>query len=288
VRVLVTGASGFVGSELVPALVGADHEVFALVRDATRFRHALDATVVEVDLARPLERARLPVVDAVVHLAQANVAFPDAARELYFVNTVSTQELLEYARAVGARRFVLASSGSIYGLGDAVVTEEEPRRATDFYAVTKRNAEQLVEAYREYVATAILRPFTPYGPAQQGRLIPSLVRRVREGIPVTLNGDGRPRVTPIFVADLVRMFVAALELEAHQVVNVAGDEEASIRELAELIGEALDREVVFEPGDDSVGDLIADNTRMHDVLAPGRLVPLREGIRITALTEALA
>ena len=285
-RVLVTGASGFVGAQLVPALVAAGHDAFALVRDAARA--PVDATAVEADLSQPLRARELPRVDAVVHLAQANVSFPDAAHELYRVNTASTQELLEYARTAGAERFVYASSGSVYGLGEGVVDEDTPRRASDFYAVTKRNAELLVEAYRPFLATAILRPFAPYGPTQHGRLIPNLVRSVREGVPVKLNEGGRPRMTPLYVDDVVRVFAGALELDGHHVVNVAGNEAVGIYELATLIGEAVGREPVFEPGPGAAGDLVADNRRMRELLAPERLTPLAEGLRATALAAVPA
>jgi nucleoside-diphosphate-sugar epimerase len=286
VRVLVTGAAGFIGGQLVPALAAADHDVFALVRDASRA--PADATAVAADLSLPLRADELPRVDAIVHLAQANVPFPDRAHELYRVNTVSTQELLELARTTGAGHFVYASSGSVYGLGDGVVDEDTPRRAGDFYAVTKRSAELLVEAYRPYLATAILRPFAPYGPTQHGRLIPNLVRSVREGVPVRLNEGGRPRMTPIYVDDAVRAFAAALELDGHHVVNVAGDEAAGIDDLARTIGEAVGREPVFEPGGGAPGDLVADNRRLRELLAPGPLVPLADGLRATALAPVPA
>jgi UDP-glucose 4-epimerase len=286
VKVLVTGASGFIGARLAPALAAAGHDVYALVRDASRA--PADAAAVEVDLEEPLQPHLLPRVEGVVHLAQANVSFPEAARELYRVNTIATQELLEYARVVGAERFVYASSGSIFGLGDGVVHEDTARRATDFYSVTKRNAEQLVEAYRPYFSTAILRPFAPYGPTQRGRLIPNLIRSVRDGLPVTLNEGGRPRLTPLYVDDVVRVFAAALELNGHHVVNVAGDEAAGIDGLAETIGELVGRPPVFEPGPGAAGDLVADNRRMRELLAPGRLVPLAEGLRATALAAVPA
>jgi UDP-glucose 4-epimerase len=284
--VLVTGAAGFIGGPLVPELASAGHDVYALVRDAGRAPAA--GTAVEADLARPLRRDDLPRVDAFVHLAQANVPFPDGAHELYRVNTVSTQELLELARSTGAEHFVYASSGSVYGLGEGVVDEETTRRASDFYAVTKRNAEQLVESYRPFLHTAILRPFAPYGPGQQGRLIPNLVRSVREGLAVTLNEGGRPRMTPIYVEDVVRVFAGALELEGHHVVNVAGDETAGIDDLATLIGEAVGREPVFEPGGGAPGDLVADNRRLRELLVAGPLTPLVEGLRATALAAVPA
>jgi nucleoside-diphosphate-sugar epimerase len=281
-RVLVTGASGFVGAELVPALAAAGHDVVALVRDASR-APADAGSVLELDLEQPLSPRDMPRVDAVVHLAQANVSFQDAARELYRVNTVATQELLEYARVTGAARFVYASSGSIFGLGEGTVSEDDPRRATDFYSVTKQSAELLVGAYRDHFATTIVRPFAPYGPTQTGRLIPNLIRRVREGLPVTLNEGGRPRMTPLYVDDVLRAFAAALELDGHHVVNVAGDEAVGIDELASFIGDVVGREPVFEHGPGASGDLIADNTRMKELLAPGPLVPLADGLRATAL-----
>ncbi|MEP6811474.1 MAG: NAD(P)-dependent oxidoreductase [Actinomycetota bacterium] len=285
-RILVTGASGFVGRQLAPALAAVGHDVFALVRDTATA--PVEATAIEADLERPLDLDVLPRVDAVVHLAQANVPFPDGARALHRVNTIATHELLELARLSAARVFVYASSGSVYGFGTGAVREDDVRCASDFYAVTKRSAELLLEAYAPLVATVALRLFAPYGPTQTGRLIPNLIERVREGVPVALNDGGRPRMTPIFVDDVVRAFTRALELDRHQVVNVAGDEVVGIDELAAVIGEAVGRAPVFETGGSAPGDLIGDNRLMHELLVPGRLVPLADGIRATALAGAAA
>jgi nucleoside-diphosphate-sugar epimerase len=286
VKVLVTGAEGFVGGHLVPALVGAGHDVVALVRD--RSRAPSGPTVLEANLTRPVDRALVGEVAAIVHLAQANVPFPDGARDLFLVNTASTQDLLDLARCRGAR-FVHASSGSVYGLGDEQVSEDAPLRATDFYSATKRSAELLVRSYAGELPGAVsLRLFTPYGPGQRGRLVPALIERVLSGKAVTLSGAaGRPRLTPTFVDDVGRAFVAALDLDGHHVVNVAGDEPVSIRGLAERIGEVLDREPVFEERDDtSGGDLLGANDRMKRVLGVDGLVPLSDGLRATVLEEA--
>jgi UDP-glucose 4-epimerase len=286
-RVLVTGASGFLGPQLVNALAHAGHEVHALVRDPARTPPT--GTPVVADLLRPLDRAALPAVDAVVHLAQANVALPEGARELFRVNTAATHELLDWGRSAGVERFVFASSGSIFGLGEGTVHEDTPRRSGDLYGVTKETAERFVEAYApSYRSTVILRPFAPYGPTQHRRVIPGLIRRVKEGLPVTLHDGGRPRMTPTFVDDAVAAFAAALDLDGHHVVHVAGDEVVSIRDLAELIGGVVDREPVFETGSGLPGDLISDNRLMHELLGLGPLVPLAEGIRATALAGAPA
>jgi UDP-glucose 4-epimerase len=287
-RIVVTGVSGFIGSFLAPALAEEGHDVLALARRPESVATRDGVTPVECDLARPLD-LELGAVDAIVHLAQANVPLPEGARELFGVNTYGTHELLDWGRRNGVARFVFASSGSVYGLGEGVVHEDTPRRSNDLYAVTKRAAEQLVESYApEYASALILRPFAPYGPGQQGRLIPGLIRKVRGGEPVTLIDGGRPRMTPMFVDDTVRAFAAALELDGHHVVNVAGDQVVSIADLATAIADALGAEPVFDERSGSPGDLIADNARMHELLGLGALVPLAEGIPATALAAAPA
>jgi nucleoside-diphosphate-sugar epimerase len=284
-RVLVTGASGFVGGYLAPALVAAGHEVVALVRDPGSYDAPEGVTPLEADLTRPLDN--LPETDAVAHLAQANVRFPDEAETLYQVNTLSTLRLLEHARQCGASRFLYASSASVYGFGERPFREDDPLGSTDFYAVTKRNAEQLVAAYGGFFGTSAFRLVAPYGPGQSGRMIPALIGRVREGQPVTLNGGGRPRMNPIYVEDAVRAFVAGLELDGNHVVNVAGEDVVGIDDISRLAGEALGREPVFEEGSpDAPGDVVADTTRFGELLRLEDTVPIREGIRRMVEAEA--
>jgi len=284
--VLVTGATGFVASHLVPALVSRGHGVLQLGHDTARIPEVDGAEPLLLDLSRPFDPDALPDADAVVHLAQANVPFPASAAELFAVNTASTACLLEYARGRGASRFVLASSASVYGFGDQTFVEDDPPRARDFYSATKLASERFVAAYSEQLGTTIFRLVAPYGPGQRDRLIPALVERIREARPITLNDGGRPRTNPIYVDDVVHAIFAALE-SPRGLVNVAGDEAVTIRDLGELIGQTLDIEPVYEQGDGGTpGDLVANNARLHAFA--GDLVPLRDGLRRTVLAEAHA
>lgn len=280
-RVLVTGATGFVAGHLIAAL-GRQHEVVALGHDLERIPEEEGVEPLEVDLREAGFEARLPQVDAIVHLAQANVPFPDGAADLFAVNTASTAALLEHARRTGAKRFVFASSASVYGLGDRPWSEDDLPAATDFYSATKLAAERCVAGYRSHLGTTVMRLVAPYGPGQRNRMIPRLIASVREGRPITLNLDGRPRMNPIYVADVVAIVEAALESDGHQLVNVAGDEAVTIRELAEIIGAATGIEPVLEQGAAVSGDVVAENERMKDVFGIRSLVGLRDGISSAA------
>lgn len=277
-RILVTGATGFVASHLIPALADSGHDLVALGHDSSRIPVGDAIEPLFVDLAAP-EWPALPTVDAIVHLAQANVPFPDGADLLCAVNTTSTARLLDHGRRTSASRFVFASSASVYGFGDRAWGEDDPATATDFYSATKLASERFVGAYSSYFGTTILRFVAPYGPGQRNRLIPRLISNVREGRPISLNAGGRPRMNPLYVGDAVTAISAALAAEGHHLVNAAGDEAASIRELAERIGRLVGCDPVLEAGSALVaGDIVCDNNRLHELLGLGKLVGLDAGL----------
>ena len=285
-RVLVTGATGFVASHLLPEL-GVKHEVVALGHDESRIPSVDGIEPLVVDL-RNIGAAKLPALDAVVHLAQANVPFPEGALDLHAVNTGATVALLEHARRVGASRFVFASSASVYGFGDRPWTEDDVPAAADFYSATKLAGERFVRAYSAFFGTTILRLVAPYGPGQRNRMIPRLIDSVREGRPIALNVDAKPRMNPIYVGDVVRLVEAALESGGDHVVNAAGDDAASIRELGESIGRALGIGPEFELGGGTAGDIVCSNERMRAEFHLDDLVTLDEGLARTAAGAAAA
>ncbi|MGH2370680.1 MAG: NAD-dependent epimerase/dehydratase family protein, partial [Chloroflexota bacterium] len=188
VKVLVTGATGFVAGHLIPHLVGAGHHVVATGHDRARLERFPGAEPIVFDLRERHLAGVLPErLDAIIHLAQANVPYPEGAADLFDVNVGSTQRLLEYGRQAGVNRFVYASSGSVYGPGDRPWREDDPAVGPGYYAATKQAAERLVDGYGGEFPSTIIRLFAPYGPGQQRRLIPGLIERVRAGRPVDLR-----------------------------------------------------------------------------------------------------
>jgi nucleoside-diphosphate-sugar epimerase len=279
-RLVLTGATGFIGSHLL-ARLGREHEAYAVVRHAGRDTLTGPATAVVADLSQGLDRSALPArVDVIIHLAQANVSFPAGAGALFAVNTAATAHLLEYARAAGARQFVLASSGDVYGARSTPCREDDAVAPHGFYAASKHAAELLVHSYAEFLAPCVVRLFHPYG-AGAKRLVARLAERIGRGEAIALNRDDRPRLTPVYVADVVRAFERILESSYAGTMNVSGDEPVSIRELADAIGAVLNRRPVFTASEASAGDVVGDNERMKQLLGVARLTPLREGLART-------
>jgi len=280
-KILVTGAAGFIGRQLVAHLAGR-HEVIALTRSETQAEPGRQWAAVAMDLARPLEPHRLPSrVDVIINLAQANVPFPEFADKLLAVNTAAVQQLLDYARSAEARRFVLASSGDVYGTRLGLCRESHEAFPKSFYGVTKYAAELLTQPYSDYFKSCLLRLFQPYGPAQKGRLMPRMAERIQDGQPIRLNRDGRPFLSPVYVTDVIAAFEAASLCDYSGVVNVAGDTVVGMRELAERIGDLLGIAPVFEDTGQDVGDLMGDNSRMKKVLGLQPSVGLDEGLACT-------
>lgn len=284
-RVLVTGAAGFLARALVPRLAER-HEVVALARSASLGR--LDERVegIAVDLSEGLDRERLPArVDAVVHLAQSEHfrAFPERAHDIFAVNVAATADLLDYARTAGAQRLVLASSGGVCAPASERLADDVPPRPGDFYQRTKAAAEVLAGAYESCFATLVLRPFFIYGPGQVDRLMPNLAARVRRGEEVVVSGDPGIAINPIYVDDAAAAFDAAIESGASGTLNVAGGEDITIGALARLLAELDGREAIVrhDPATAVAGDLLADTTGMRERLGVEPRVVLRDGLRRT-------
>jgi UDP-glucose 4-epimerase len=276
---LLTGATGFLGTHFVRKC-GATHRIYALAREAPAA--AAGVTWIRGDLARGLPADHLPPrVDAVMHLAQSrhDRDFPAGARDVFAVNVHVTLELLEYARTSGAKRFVLASSGGVYGTGPRPFRETDALHPPDFYLTSKQCAEALAMCYEKFLALVILRPFFIYGPGQSGRLIPNLAARIVRGEEIQVAGGEGPRLNPVYVGDVVNVLRAALRPDVTGTYNVAGTEAVSVRHLAEVIGTIVGSPPRFTvPVATTAGDLVADIGRLSTLGCTPR-VGLEEGLR---------
>ena len=282
-KLLVTGGTGFIGGALLPRLVEAGHEVLALARGEAPAQAGV--RWLEADLAAPSFASQLPdePCDGVVHLAQslAYRDFPDGASDMFAVNCAATQVLLDWARNHGASRFLLASTGSIYGRGSAPFTEDDPTPARDYYSCSKKAAEQLAQGYADLLTVQVVRIFGVYGPGQAGKLVPNLAARIGGGGAVDLAGEDGLVLSPLYIDDLVAGLLAILALDAGHVLNLGATDGLSLRAIATAIGAAIGEPVQFNVTEGETPGLVGDVSRLQALTswAPG--VDLAEGMRRT-------
>jgi nucleoside-diphosphate-sugar epimerase len=291
VKVLVTGAAGFLADTLVPLLCER-HDVVGLVRAGDDSPLDPRAARLPVDLAAGIDAAALPsTVDVVVHLAQSEHfrQFPERAGDIFAVNVAATAALLDYARSAGAQQFVLASTGGVCTPGTDPLPDDAPAGPSDFYQRSKYAAEVLTAGYEACFSTAILRPFFIYGPGQSGMLVPNLATRVRRGDEIVVGGDPGMTINPIHVSDAAAAFAAAVTCGESGCWNVAGAERVTISGLVRVLAEfdGTDAVIRNDAGAAPSGDLIADTAGMRGLLGVTPSVPLRDGLRevLDALPE---
>jgi UDP-glucose 4-epimerase len=279
---VVTGATGLIGSALIPALL-SKYEVHGVARHPPMIS---GVSWHRLDLATPCELGSLPQrIDSVVYFAQSEFFrdFPQHSLDVYQVNTVNLLRFLDYGRKAGARLFVYASSGGVYGSGDHQMSEElviPTRSDLGFYLTTKLCSEIVAQNFSESLSVVLLRFFFVYGPTQrQSMLIPRLILRVRNGEPIQLQGEHGIRINPTHVSDAVAATISALEISGSHTINVGGPDVLSMREIGEEIGRALNRNPIFSVDQNSTPrHLSGDISKMRELLVPPR-VSFSDGLR---------
>lgn len=234
-NVLVTGAGGLIGRQLLPALLSRGHRVVAAYRQAPAAAipcHAVIGDLFEASVRAEAFRALRNNNDnecAVVHLAGlANAATARADRTNAFVaNAVLTRDMLESTLAAGARRFLLASTGYVYGDGaHEPFRETQPPQPRSVYAATKLAAEAMVHGYawEGQIAGEILRIANVFGADSPAATVSGrILSQLRRGEPVTV-ASRQPVRDFIFVADVAAAICAMLESTASagcRVTNVS-------------------------------------------------------------------
>jgi len=304
-RLLLTGGAGFIGSHLSARLLRHGHEVVALDNFDPFYDPAIKDRNVAALAGQPGYRlvrgdirdeallAHLcgdPGFDGVVHLAALAGVRPSLAQPLRYadVNVRGTLALLEACRARGVKRFVFASSSSVYGAHSPVpFRESDPAvRPASPYAATKRAGELVCSNYSDLYGldTCALRFFTVYGPRQRPEMaIHAFTRLIAAGRPVPFFGDGQSARDYTFIDDIIDGVEAAVERQpaGHTVYNLGGSRTTTLARLVELIAAALGREPILDRRPDQPGDVpitYADVARAGRDLGYGPKVPIEEGI----------
>jgi nucleoside-diphosphate-sugar epimerase len=253
-RVLVTGAAGFIGRWVVGELLAEGHEVLPIDNLVAGDPAALDEFAGQSGL-RPLEvgdvrdagacRRWMRDVDAVAHLAasisvQESIDDPGATFEN---DVIGTFNILEAARATGSRILFMSTCMVYDRAGADGIAEDHPTRPASPYAASKLSGEALTLSYHNAygLPTTVVRPFNTYGPFQrsvgEGGVVAIFTRRSLLGEELRIFGDGTQTRDLLYVEDCARFVVAALTSDrvAGRIINAGTGRDVSVNELARLI-----------------------------------------------------
>ncbi|MFW5964475.1 MAG: NAD-dependent epimerase/dehydratase family protein [Natronomonas sp.] len=287
--VLVTGGSGFIGGHIVEAL-SADNDVAVL--DIAAGDHPEGVTAIQGDIRdEATVDAAIEGVDVVFHEAALVSVAESVERptESHAINATGTLNVLEAARKHDAR-VVVASSAAVYGDPDGTPVDEGQRLdPTSPYGLDKVASDHYARLYEDLYGldTVALRYFNVYGPGQTGGdyagVITVFLRQARNGEPITVHGDGTQTRDFVHIDDVVRANLLAAETDAvGRAYNVGTGESVTIRELAELIRDAVGSDSEIVHTDPRTGDIQhsrADIGRARSALDYEPTVDLGAGLR---------
>jgi UDP-glucose 4-epimerase len=287
---VVTGGAGFIGSNLVDALVARSDEVVVVDDLSSGKRENIDgaARLEQCDIRSGLE---LDGAEVVFHLAaqadvQTSMQRPDYDAD---VNVLGTVRVLEAARAAGAQVVFTSTGGAIYGECNGPAAEEVPRDPISPYGIAKLCGEEYLRGWNRIHGSGhvVLRLANVYGPRQEagleGGVVAIFLERMRAGEETAIFGDGQQTRDFVYVGDVVRALLAAVGREGG-VFNVGTGSETTVLELQRACAAVtgVDGEPRFEEA--RLGDV---RRSVLDVSLAGRElgwhpeVSLEEGLRLT-------
>ena len=291
-KILVTGADGFIGSHLTELLVRSGYEVraFVLYNSFGTFGwldHCDEDVrgkfeVVVGDIRDPhVVRSAMKGCDAVLHLA-ALIAIPYSyvSPESYIeTNIKGTLNIVQAARDLGVAKVVHTSTSEVYGTAKFVpITEEHPLQGQSPYSASKIGADQIAMSFYSAFGTpvAILRPFNTYGPRQSARaVIPTVITQLASGRRQIRLGAVHPTRDFNYVTDTIRSFMAQLTTTRGigQVINIGSNFEISIADTVRTIAEIMGKEIEIitdsqrlRPDGSEVERLWASNDKARELL----------------------
>ena len=307
-RVLITGAAGFLGSHLCNRLLAEGHQVVGLDNFITgspanigHLSGNSNFEFIEQDVANFI--AVPGKIDAVMHFASpaspnpaSPYGYPNLPIQTMKAGALGTHNTLGVARANQAR-FLLASTSEIYGDPQVHPQDEsywghaDPIGFRSVYDEAKRFAEALTMAYHRYhgLDTRIVRIFNTYGPGMRlddGRVVPNFILQALKGEPLTIYGDGSQTRSFCYVDDLIEGIYRLLLSDEHNPVNIGNPNETSIADFATLINHLVGNKAgIISIADRRLGDdpqrRQPEITRARTILGWEPKISIEQGIAKT-------
>ena len=303
---LVTGAAGFIGARTSEMLIEDGHTVIGV----DNLNDAYDPRMKEYRLQRLQAMPRFEFVqddisdrnildrqskivnrkfDAVINLAaRAGVRFSVENPWVFLeTNVIGTLNMLELCRQGGIKKFIFASTSSIYGANPPYPTPESASSSEPLqpYAASKKGAEALCHSYHHLydIDVSVVRYFTVYGPAGRPDLaLFRFVQWISEGRPVRVNGNGEQSRGFTYVDDIARGTILALKPLGYEIINIGGHEVITINDSIKLIEELSGRQANVQYGPPNLADMFtnwADVSKAKQMLGWEPRTGMREGVK---------
>ena len=302
---LVTGAAGFIGARTSELLIKDGHTVVGIdnMNDAydsrmkeyrlNRLQSAGGFTFHKLDIS---DKSMIDVFkdqkfEGVINLAARAGVRASVDNPWVFVdsNVTGTLNLLEICRQTGTKKFVVASTSSIYGANPPYPTPESASSSEPLqpYAASKKGAEAMCHAYHHLygIDVSVVRYFTVYGPAGRPDLaLFRFVQWISEGRPVRVNGNGEQSRGFTYIDDIARGTILALKPLGYEVINLGGHEVITINDLIKLIEDVVGKKAIVDYGPPNPADMF---TNWADVSKAGELLGWEPQFNMRAGVEKL-
>jgi len=295
-KAIVTGGAGFIGSHLVDRLIELGHEVVVFdnlltgkvenLNPKCQFRH-LDISVWDELL---LAEDDFNKCDVIFNLAASKktISGRDPSKDLQ-INGNGSLMMLQLAVKHHVKRFLQASTGSVVGICDDVITEEAPLNPVSYYGVSKLAGEKYVRVFDRLfdIDCTVLRYYHVIGSRQdastEGGVCAIFQRLIKENKPITIFGDGFQERLFTHVNDVVKANINAWQnpISYGQIYNVANDQQVTINELAYKLMHQIGNKVEIrykDPIPDDIYYFMIDNTKIREHLDI-RFMPFKNSIQ---------
>ena len=293
--VIVTGATGYIGSSLVDELVGLSAKVVRVSRKKIPQKKFVDDWVMDLENSDSWKKI-VNNADVIFHLA-ALIAIPYsyiAPNSYVDTNINGTLNICQAAKENGNIRVIHTSTSEVYGTAQYVpIDENHPMQAQSPYSATKIASDAMAMSfYNSFdLPVTIARPFNTYGPRQSARaVIPTIITQIANGAKEIKLGDVTPTRDFNYVDDTCRGFIALSKCNDSigETVNIGSNFEISIGDTLNLIKELMDSDVEFitdnerlRPSKSEVFRLWCDNSKMEGLTGFKPEIGIREGLQKT-------
>jgi len=277
-HILITGGAGFIGSHLCEKLIGLNHEIICI----DNFNNYYNPKIKENNLKNIIDNKnftlyRLDILNKeeinkvlsaqkikmIIHLAARAGVRPSLSNALLYeaVNVQGTINLLEACKDYGIKKFIFASSSSVYGDNKKVPFSEDDNvdNPASPYAATKKSGELICYTYHHLYHTSILclRLFTVYGPRQRPEMaIHKFTRHMLEGKPIEVYGNGTSSRDYTYIDDIISGIISSLDkINGYEIINLGNSKPINLLKLINLIEKATKRKAAIRYADTQPGDV---------------------------------